>query len=52
LAAEGCARLGDLPAELLSGAAAARQRLQIEYTAAGREYIAPALRELLSASFY
>jgi hypothetical protein len=52
LAAEGCARLGDLPAELLSGAAAARQRLQIEYTAAGREYIAPALRELLSAHEY
>jgi hypothetical protein len=47
LAAKGQARLSDVPTVLLSGAFAARQHLQIEYTAAGREYIAPGLKDLL-----
>ena len=52
LAAKGLARLSDVPTDLLSGASAPRQRLQIESTAAGREHIDPSLTELLSSHPY
>ena len=52
LAAKGLARLSDVPTGLLSGATAARQRLQIECTAADREHIAPDLKALLSSHRY
>ena len=52
LAAKGRVRLCDVPPELLSGVVASRQRLQLECTAAGREYIAPALRALLANHHY
>ncbi|HTS18040.1 MAG TPA: DUF2779 domain-containing protein [Verrucomicrobiae bacterium] len=48
LAAEGKARLSDVPENLLSGATADRQRLQLEYTAEGREYIDPELKQILT----
>ena len=52
LAAKGLARLSDVSTDLLSGAAAPRQRLQIECTAAGREHIDPSLTYLLSRHPY
>jgi len=47
LASDGQARLADVPADVLSGAVATRQRLQIECTATGREYIGADLKGLL-----
>jgi hypothetical protein len=52
LAAKGRVRLSDVPPDLLSGATASRQRLQLECTAAGQEYIAPALKALLAKHPY
>lgn len=52
LAAKGLARLSDVPLELLSGAVAARQRLQLEFTAVGKEHIGIDLRDLLSSHPY
>ena len=52
LAALGKARLADVPKNLLSGAFADRQRLQLECTAKNREFIDPELRSLLSHHAY
>jgi len=52
LAAQGRARLSDVPIDLLSGAVALRQRLQLSCTTAGREDIAPALKDILSSHPY
>jgi hypothetical protein len=41
-----------VPSALLSGTSAARQRIQIECTVAGREYIDPVLKELLDSHHY
>src|SRR5260370_31927498 len=48
LAAMGQARLSNVPMNLLSGTSACRQRIQLEYTLAGREYVAPELWQILS----
>jgi hypothetical protein len=48
LAARGKARLSDISSDLLSGAAADRQRLQLYCTARGAEHIDPKLTEILS----
>jgi hypothetical protein len=52
LAAEGKSRLSDVPESILSGATADRQRLQLECTAEGREFIDPELREILARHAY
>jgi hypothetical protein len=48
LAGSGKARLEDVPANLLAGKTAERQRLQLECTAQNREFIDPELREILN----
>jgi hypothetical protein len=52
LAAKGLARLSDVPLALLSGAVVARQRLQLECTAADKEHIGNALQNVLSSHPY
>ena len=47
LAASGKAHLADVPEGMLTGATAERQRLQLECTAQGREFLDPQLREML-----
>ena len=48
LAASGKAALRDVPEEILAGATAVRQRIQLEFTAENREWIDPELPELLN----
>jgi hypothetical protein len=48
-ALQGKAKLSDVSTELLSGAFAPRQNLQLECSAAGRESMSPILKEILSS---
>jgi CRISPR/Cas system-associated exonuclease Cas4 (RecB family) len=52
LAAEGKSRLADMPQDLLSGATAVRQMLQLDYTAKGEEFVDPKLPTLLGKHAY
>jgi len=52
LAARGTANWNDVPGEAFRGAGAERQRIQIESTAAGREWISPELGPLLTGCPY
>lgn len=52
LAAQGTADWASIPEEAFHGKAAERQRIQIEATAAGREWVSPDLRPFLQAHDY
>ena len=52
LIALGKAALGDVPEEILNGATAARQRVQLEYSAKNREWIDPDLPVILRRHVY
>ena len=52
MAAKGRTGLADIPRQLLVGAVAARQRLQLKYTATGKEYVDAALQGLFSKHPY
>ncbi|HUJ10856.1 MAG TPA: DUF2779 domain-containing protein [Verrucomicrobiae bacterium] len=52
LAAQGKAALADVPEEILSGATAERQKVQLEYTAKNCEFIDPDLKRILKAHKY
>lgn len=52
LAAEGKAALADVPEDVLTGATAERQKLQLECTAKNREFIDPDLKRILQQHKY
>ncbi len=52
LAASGKVALHDVPEEILSGVTAARQRIQLEFTAENREWIDPDLPPILKRHAY